>query len=105
MNAPLSAAQESLDLRLTGVTCGACAARIEKAPNRLPGVVANVNLATERGDVRTVPGLRSQQLIDAVKRTGYGAEIIARIDPAAERMRREARYRSELITFWISAAF
>jgi Cu+-exporting ATPase len=104
MNAPVSAAQKSVDLRLTGMTCAACAARIEKTLNRLPGVVANVNLATERAHVRLTPGIAAAQLVEAVKRTGYGAQIIAGIDLAAERARREAHYRSELITFWISAA-
>ncbi|TSA17462.1 MAG: heavy-metal-associated domain-containing protein, partial [Betaproteobacteria bacterium] len=36
-----------LDLPLAGMTCAACAARIEKSLNKLPGVAANVNFAAE----------------------------------------------------------
>ncbi len=40
---------EHVDLSLTGMTCAACAARIEKKLNRLDGVQATVNYATENG--------------------------------------------------------
>ena len=106
MNAPLpaTAAKATVDLRLTGMTCAACAARIEKSLNRLPGVSASVNLATEHAHVRAEPGISAQQLIDAVARAGYGAEVIVGIDPPAERARRNAQYRRELLWFCISAA-
>ena len=41
----------AVDLRLTGMTCAACAARIEKVLNRAPGVTAEVNFATETARV------------------------------------------------------
>src|SRR5689334_1855711 len=104
MNAPQSPVPNRVDLRLTGMTCAACAARIEKALNRLPGVAANVNLATERANIRVASDIATQALIAAVERTGYGAELISRIDPAAERALREARYRRERRRVWISAA-
>jgi Cu+-exporting ATPase len=107
MNAPTPAvvpAQSSVDLRLTGMTCAACAARIEKTLNRMPGVSAAVNLATERAHVRMAPATTTQQLIDAVTRAGYGAEVVVGLDPAAERARRQAHYRRELVVFWIAAA-
>src|SRR6478752_1151317 len=90
INAPLRSldSKDIIDLRLSGMTCAACAARIEKSLNRLPGVAANVNLATERAQVRTVPGVTAEQLIAAVRRAGYEAEAIVGIDPAAERARR-----------------
>jgi P-type Cu+ transporter len=106
MNAPLPAspATAAVDLRLTGMTCAACAARIEKSLNRLPGVSANVNLATERANVRASPHITAQRLIEAVERAGYGAEVITDSDPAAERARRATQYRRELFWFSISAA-
>ncbi len=105
MNAPYPATQDTVDLRITGMTCAACAARIEKALNRLPGVSANVNLATENARVRVAQGSTAvQQLIDAVEQAGYGAEVVVQPDPAAERARRDAQYRRELTLFWISAA-
>ena len=106
MNAPLRSldSKDIIDLRLSGMTCAACAARIEKSLNRLPGVAANVNLATERAHVRAAPGVTAQQLIDAVRRAGYAAEVIVGMDTAAERARRNAQYRRELFWFWISVA-
>ena len=47
-----SAAADQVELALEGMTCAACAARIEKVLNRLPGVEAAVNLASERARVR-----------------------------------------------------
>jgi Cu+-exporting ATPase len=104
MNAPQAIPTNTVDLRLTGMTCAACAARLEKALNRLPGVAANVNLATERARVRVGPDTSTEQLIDAVQRTGYGAELITRVDPAAERVLRDVSYRRERFLVWISAA-
>jgi Cu+-exporting ATPase len=105
MNALHPSERDTLDLRISGMTCAACAARIEKALNRLPGVSANVNLATENARVRVTQATTAvQQLIDAVERAGYGAEVVVQPDPAAERARRDARYRRELTLFWISAA-
>ena len=105
MNAPHPATQDAVDLRITGMTCAACAARIEKALNRLPGVAANVNLATEHARAHIHSGSTSvQQLIDAVQRAGYDAELVVQPDPAADKARRETQYRRELNLFWISAA-
>src|SRR5437867_221852 len=105
MNAPHSATQDTVDLRITGMTCAACAARIEKALNRLPGVSANVNLATENARVRVARGVTSiQELIDGVERAGYGAKIVEQPDPGADKARREAQYRRERTLFWIAAA-
>jgi P-type Cu+ transporter len=105
MNAPHPTTRDTFDLRITGMTCAACAARIEKALNRLPGVSANVNLATENARVRVTEGSTAvEQLMEAVERAGYAAEVVAQPDPGAERARREAQYRRELTLFWISAA-
>ncbi len=105
MNAPPPATQETVDLRIAGMTCAACAARIEKTLNRLPGVTASVNLATEHARVRVTPGsATAQRLIEAVERAGYDAEVVVLADPAADKARREAQYRRELKQFWIAAA-
>jgi Cu+-exporting ATPase len=100
-----SATQDLLDLRITGMTCAACAARIEKVLNRLPGVAASVNLATEHASVRVAPGsATARRLIEAVRNAGYDAEVVASADPTADKARREAQYRRELRQFWIAAA-
>ena len=68
-----------VDLPITGMTCAACANRIERQLKRAPGVrVAGVNFATGRATVEYDPeaiGVRG--LIDVVEKTGYGASGIA----------------------------
>ncbi len=93
-----------MELRIIGMTCAACASRIEKTLNRLPGVSASVNLATERARVRVPPGAGTRSLIEAVERAGYGAEVVTGPDLAADKARREAQYRREQKLFWFSAA-
>jgi Cu+-exporting ATPase len=93
-----------VELRIIGMTCAACASRIEKTLNRLPGVSASVNLATERARVRVPPGAGTRSLIEAVERAGYSAEAVTGPDLAADKARREAQYRREQKLFWVSAA-
>jgi len=67
---------EHVDLSLTGMTCAACAARIEKKLNRLDGVTASVNYATERAAVEFDPNVVSTgDLLSAVESIGYGATL------------------------------
>ncbi len=88
--AALQAAEDRLELGLTGMTCAACAARIEKVLNRVPGVHASVNFATEVAAVRFDPAsATTEQLIAAVTRAGYGASV--RHDSEAERAEEKAR--------------
>ena len=61
-----------LDLPLAGMTCAACAARIENSLNKLPGVAANVNFAAESARVTVQPGATSAaRVIEAIRNTGY----------------------------------
>jgi P-type Cu+ transporter len=70
-----------VDLELTGMTCAACANRIEKKLNRLDGVTATVNYATEKATVHFDGALVSaDQLVEAVESIGYGA-ILPSADP------------------------
>ncbi|HEY5309722.1 MAG TPA: heavy metal-associated domain-containing protein, partial [Casimicrobiaceae bacterium] len=63
------AVEERLELGLTGMTCAACAARIEKVLNRVPGVHAAVNLATEIATVGFDGAIATpEQMIAAVAR-------------------------------------
>ena len=90
-----AAAKQRIDLGLTGMTCAACAARIEKTLNRLPGVAATVNIATETAIVGFDPSQAStEQLLAAVARAGYGADV--RRDAEQDRKRDEARKAHEL---------
>src|SRR5690349_16013698 len=77
------------------MTCAACAARIEKTLNRLPGVAASVNFATETASVGFDPSqATAEQLLAAVARAGYGAAV--RQDAEEDRKRDEARKAREL---------
>ena len=98
----------AVDLQLTGMTCAACAARIEKVLNRKEGVRAAVNFATETAHVEFDAGkATAQTLIDAVRSAGYDAAPA--VDPFAQpehEARDEARrYRRELSRFAIAALF
>ena len=95
----------SVELAITGMTCAACAARIEKALNRLPGVNAAVNLATERARVAFPPGsVAVSDLIESVESAGYGASEITQASRDEEKARRAAHYAQERRNFWFSAA-
>ncbi|HET7279718.1 MAG TPA: heavy metal translocating P-type ATPase [Dermatophilaceae bacterium] len=65
-----------VDLAITGMTCASCSARIEKKLNRLEGVQATVNLATEKASVSYADPLTTEDILAAVRQTGYGASVI-----------------------------
>ena len=65
-----------LDLPLGGMTCAACAARIEKVLNRLPGVKASVNLASERARIeRSSSETTPRQVVEAIERAGFAVPL------------------------------
>jgi len=67
---------ERIELALEGMTCASCAARIERKLNKLDGVEASVNFATERAAVAYDAGLVDvDSLIRTVEQTGYGASL------------------------------
>ena len=63
----------SVEFAVSGMTCGACAARIQDQLNKIDGVDASVNYATETATVRTRFGIQTDELIQAVEEAGYGA--------------------------------
>jgi len=67
--------RESVQLDITGMTCASCAARIEKKLNKLDGVQASVNYATEKARVLRPDGISVDDLITVVENTGYGATL------------------------------
>ncbi|MBV6697650.1 cation-translocating P-type ATPase [Kitasatospora aureofaciens] len=73
--APSAEAQDRVELSIGGMTCASCAARIEKKLNRMDGVAATVNFATEKARVDYGPGVTVEDLIATVERTGYTAEL------------------------------
>ncbi|MFF9210975.1 MULTISPECIES: heavy metal translocating P-type ATPase [unclassified Streptomyces] len=69
-----SSETSEVELLIGGMTCAACAARVEKKLNRMDGVTATVNFATEKAKVVYPAGTEVADLIATVERTGYTAE-------------------------------
>jgi P-type Cu+ transporter len=63
-------------LVIRGMTCAACAARVQRKLGELPGVTASVNLATEKAIVTAPPSVSLQRLIQAVEQAGYAADAL-----------------------------
>ncbi|SEC87212.1 Cu+-exporting ATPase [Streptomyces misionensis] len=74
-----------VELLIGGMTCASCAARVEKKLNRMEGVSATVNFATEKAKVSYGAGVEVADLIATVVKTGYTAE-----EPAPPRAEPEA---------------
>jgi P-type Cu+ transporter len=89
-------ATERLELPIEGMTCASCASRIERKLNKLAGVTASVNYATEKAAVEYDPAqVTPDALVDAVEQVGYsarlphaGAEAAVEEDPTAALRRR-----------------
>ncbi|MEV5614055.1 heavy metal-associated domain-containing protein, partial [Streptomyces sp. NPDC052225] len=64
----------TLDLAIGGMTCASCSSRIEKKLNRLEGVTATVNLATEKAKVTYDPTVAPATLISTITKLGYTAK-------------------------------
>jgi Cu+-exporting ATPase len=64
-----------VELLIGGMTCASCANRIEKKLNKLDGVTATVNYATEKAKVSFADGVSPQDLIATVEKTGYTARL------------------------------
>ena len=79
-----SAVDEPLVLAVTGMTCAACAARIEKKLNRLDGVSATVNYATSKATVHVDEAMVERVSVDLLTHTiddmGYGAVAVTSTD-------------------------
>jgi Cu+-exporting ATPase len=72
--ATATAAPSEVELTIGGMTCASCAARVEKKLNRMDGVTATVNFATEKAKVSYPVGVQVADLIATVVKTGYTAE-------------------------------
>ncbi|MEU4367713.1 heavy metal translocating P-type ATPase [Micromonospora chersina] len=68
-------APNMIELAIGGMTCASCAARIEKKLNRMDGVEATVNYATEKASVRYADEVTPDDLIATVEKTGYTAVV------------------------------
>ncbi|MBB1494076.1 copper-translocating P-type ATPase [Propioniciclava sp. MC1595] len=68
-----SGLDQRVELDVSGMTCAACASRIEKKLNKMPGVRATVNYATERAVILGLSPDRAPDAVDVVEKAGYGA--------------------------------
>ena len=68
---------EDVELAITGMTCASCANRIERKLNKLDGVTATVNFATEKAKVSFPGTISRDQLLETVEQAGYAAKLPA----------------------------
>ena len=89
--------QDSVNLRITGMTCASCVGNVEKALKKLDGVTnVSVNLPTEKGLVEYDSGKVSvREIIKAVTDIGYGAEELKGVDTDREKEAREKEILSQ----------
>lgn len=79
-----SAVVRSIELSIGGMTCAACAARVERKLNKLDGVHASVNYATEKATVAASAQVGVRELIAQVEHAGYRAAPIEPDQPVAQ---------------------
>ncbi|MGH3990926.1 MAG: cation transporter, partial [Pseudonocardiaceae bacterium] len=90
---------ESCTIPISGMTCAACSGRIQRTLERTPGVgAANVNLMTESATVTYDPAATSpEHLVQAIRSTGYGAELPAPESSPEELLEAQDEARAEEI--------
>jgi P-type Cu+ transporter len=89
-----SAGSREVELSIQGMTCAACAARVERKLGALADVTASVNLATEKATVTAPPSVPVSLLIHAVEQVGYSAELSLPTTTAAGPQAHEAKARA-----------
>ncbi|HWT55193.1 MAG TPA: heavy metal translocating P-type ATPase, partial [Rhodocyclaceae bacterium] len=101
MNAP-APQENTVELALEGMTCAACAARIEKGLNKMPGVTAAVNFASEKAQVR-YSGVAVEDLLARVEKIGYKASVSTSATREEEKAKKRAQYAADKRQFIIAA--
>ncbi|WP_158169576.1 heavy metal translocating P-type ATPase [Mycolicibacterium smegmatis] len=77
----MTTATGHVELQIGGMTCASCAARIERKLNKLDGVTASVNYATEKASVEVAGEVSPETLIEVVETAGYTAHLPAPPQP------------------------
>ncbi|MFP1807870.1 heavy metal translocating P-type ATPase [Lonsdalea quercina] len=89
-------ADQRVSLAVDGMSCVACAARIEKVLNKVDGVTATVNFAAGRAQVSVTPGSATPEfLIARIERAGFTARQVTVGDREAERQRRAQAWKKD----------
>ncbi len=96
---------EKIELKIGGMTCAACASRVEKQLHSLEGVIkAGVNIATEKGTVEFIARqLKVHDLRQAVEKIGYTAELVEELNEDKERQQRQNEIVRQRNVFILSA--
>src|SRR3954470_1222383 len=90
---------QSVELIIGGMTCASCAARVEKKLNRMDGVTATVNYATEKAKVTYAEGISTDDLVATVEKTGYTAALpVPAVEPTDDEPDELKPLRDRLIT-------
>ncbi|WP_267423686.1 MULTISPECIES: heavy metal translocating P-type ATPase [unclassified Curtobacterium] len=97
----MTATTTPVELTIEGMTCASCANRIERKLNKLPGVSASVNYATERATVTLPAELEVDDAIRTVEAAGYGAHLP---EPTPEEADTTAPLRRRLVVSAVLAA-
>ena len=88
--------REPIELSIDGMTCASCVARVERALKKVPGVQeANVNLTTESAWVQANESIPTERLIQAIKKAGYEAKLIAHDDSNALSVHQDKKTQEE----------
>lgn len=93
-NFTLMPAADAIELEISGMTCAACAGRVERALNKLDGVSATVNYATERAIITGLTDSGAVRAIQQVESAGYGAHLHDSTDDTWSRRATEVRITS-----------
>ncbi len=97
---------EKITLSITGMTCAACVARVEKALQKVPGVTnATVNLTTERAVVELAGEVSAKDLIAAIEEIGYHARELQDTTADREQAEREQEIRRQVRLLVFAAVF
>jgi len=89
---------------IEGMTCAACATRLEKVLNRINGVTAQVNFASEQAKIDYPATLSSRDLMVAIQKAGFQAHIREDNTRLAEQQRKDQAIKHDLFIFAIAAA-
>jgi Cu+-exporting ATPase len=80
---PTAGPSGQVELAIGGMTCASCATRVERRLNKVPGVTAAVNYATEKARVQVPDDVTAADLVAEVEAVGYSAELARASDGAA----------------------
>ncbi|QSE72447.1 heavy metal translocating P-type ATPase [Rhodococcus sp. PSBB049] len=81
---PSSGGDNQVELAIGGMTCASCANRIERKLNKLDGVTATVNYATEKAKIIYADSVDQATLVDAVEQAGYTAQLPTSANPSGK---------------------